>query len=267
MSTIDWANLQQQAAAASMALPAGDYNLTVVQCTATQSKGGKPMFKTKFQVEDGPSQGRSVTNNFNLTTDNPVALRIFFRQMNALGLDSNFFAQNPTVEQIAAMMVGRRARVTLGVRKWQGEDQNEISAIAPALGAGPSGIAPMAAAAAPGVPQVPVAPVVAPVPQVQVPVPQAVAPVPQPVAPVVPTPEPVAPVVAAPVVVAPVAPVAAAPQTTLPMKWIIGEDGQPVQVPDMDAYAAQQAAAATQVAAAPVAAVPQPTAAAPAVPY
>lgn len=253
MTTVDWASLMQQAQTAAAALPVGDYNMLVANCTATSSKNGKPMFKAKLQVEDGPHAGRSMTNNFNLTLDNPVALRIFFRQMNSFGLDSNFFAQNPTYEQIAAMLVGRRARISVTIEKWQGEDQNRISAIGPALGSVPTGVSPVGAVpgvpgVAPMAPQVPATPTVPTVPQAQVPVPTpaqapaAAIPAPQPVAPVA---QPVAEV-----------PQAAAPQAQqpVPLKWVIGADGQPVQVPDMEALAAMQAAATAQpvAAAAPV---------------
>jgi hypothetical protein len=245
----------QQAQAASMAMPIGEYDMLVVACTSVSSKTGKPMYKTKLQVESGPHQGRTITNNFTLSVENPVALRIFFRQMACFGLDANFFSQNPAPEQVATMLVGRRARITLGVRKWQGEDQNEISQMNPALGSGPTmpGMPAGVGVAPAGVPQMPVAPIPVPSPQADlaaaistapaVPTPAPPSPIPSIPTPVAPAAAPVAepavqwvidPATGQPVqvpVAAPAPAPVAAPVAPPVMQWIIGPDGQPVQVP------------------------------------
>lgn len=254
MSTIDWNNLMQVAQTASAALPVGGYDMVVVNCVATNAKtSGNPMFKTKLQVESGPHQGRTMTNNFNLTLDNPQALRIFFRQMSCFGLDANFFAQNPTPEQIAAMIVGRRARVDLTIEKWNGEDQNRINAISVPVGAVPQmgNAAPLPGVGAPAAaPITPPAPAFVPAPAAAVPAPA----VPAPAAPI-PTPQPA--VTPQPTVEPQPEPIAAAPTPTPAPDP--AQQFTPEQIAAAMAMLQQQQAAAAQQPPAP--------AAPPAVPY
>jgi hypothetical protein len=277
MTVVDWNSLMKQAQQ-SAALPGADYDMVVVSCDAVNASTGKLMYKTRMAVESGGYQGRHLTNNFVISPDSPTALRIFFRHMNAFGLDANFFASNPAPDTVASSMVGRRALVTLGLRKWRGEDQNEIVQVSPPRGA-PSGMpgtgvppvtvpqggitVPQAAVPQPVAPVQPVEQVVQPVQQViptpapqpepvvqQVPVPE-----PQPVAQQVPVPQPEP--VPQPQPQQPIA-----PTEGVPMKWIINAQGQPEQVPDTDATPQP----APQQPVPQAAEVPQPTAPPP-VPY
>jgi hypothetical protein len=138
MTVIDWNALQQQAAQAMAAIPAGDYDMVVSACQYVTSSTGKPMYKTTMRVETGPLAGKSFINNFVLSGDNPNALRMFFRQLATLGLDANFFANNPTPETVANALVNRRARVSLKTRTWNGEERNEMQGISPPLGTTPT---------------------------------------------------------------------------------------------------------------------------------
>jgi hypothetical protein len=138
MTVIDWNALQQQAAQATAAIPAGDYDMVVSACQYVTSSTGKPMYKTTMRVETGSFAGKSFINNFVLSGDNPNALRMFFRQLATLGLDANFFASNPTPETVANALVNRRARVSLKTRTWNGEERNEMQAINPPLGGTPT---------------------------------------------------------------------------------------------------------------------------------
>jgi len=148
MTVIDWGALMNEAATASAALPAGDYDMIIVDAQYKAASTGRPMYIVKFKVETGPHAGRGVKNNFVVTVDNATALRIFFRQMTALGLDANFFASNPAPELVAQSLINRRALVTLSVRKYRGEDTNDVDNVA----------APRAAAGAPLGGQAPAAP-------------------------------------------------------------------------------------------------------------
>jgi len=210
LTTIDFTKAIQDAKGASFeALPQGDYDVEVAKTDAVTSQNGKPMIKTTMRVVSGPYERRPIINQFVFSGDNPTAVAIFFRHMKAFGLDEAFFASLGSVgslEPVATALVGRRARLTIGHREWQGETRNEVKAVKPYTGApamapppGPGGpVAPTAGPAplpprpavagptapAPPPPAAPVAPAAPPVP----PTPQ-VQSVPQPPAPVA-SPEP-----------------------------------------------------------------------------
>lgn len=164
MTEIDWSALQKEASTAGV-LPAASYNLIVVDATATQASTGKPMIKVKFRVMDGPHKDKPVWNQFTLSAENAIALRIFFQHMAAFGLDANFFASNPSMDTVAKNLINRAVTAELGVRQWQGADRNEVKTVS-ALAAGgplPPGVVtgpPVASSAAPS----PVAPAAASTP-------------------------------------------------------------------------------------------------------
>lgn len=139
MTTIDFSKALADAKSASFeAMPNGDYNIEVVKAEAVTASTGRPMIKCKMKVIDGGFQNRPVMTQFVLVVDNPNALAMFFRNMKAFGLDENFFAQmgaGGQLDPVAGALVGRRAQVTLGTRKWQGEDRNEVTGIKPYTGA------------------------------------------------------------------------------------------------------------------------------------
>lgn len=195
-------------------LPSGDYDFEISQADVAQSQNGKTMYKVRARVESGPHENRLVFHNFVVSPENPNALAMFFRQMNVLGLNRDFFAQNPGDHHVAEALAGKRFRGQVTIKTWQGQDRNEIkqfyTATSGALGNGQhmNGYVPSPIAAAPA----PVAPAPAPAPAYSAPpqpapqpAPQAPAPAPapppmqQPVTPPVQTP-------AAPPVQAPTAP-------------------------------------------------------------
>ena len=133
-NTINWKDLHKDATT----VLTGDFPVVVVTAVATTSSGGKPMIKATLKIESGTFAGRTLFNNFNVTADNPSAMRIFFGQMSVLGLGTPFWNTNPTMEQVAAALVGRRAIVTVGVRQWQGTDREQVENWKPAVG-GPGG--------------------------------------------------------------------------------------------------------------------------------
>ena len=139
MTTIDFSKALADAKSASFeAMPIGDYNIEVVKADAVTASTGRPMIKCKMKVIDGGFMNRPVMTQFVLVVDNPNALAMFFRNMKAFGLDENFFAQmgaGGQLDPVAGALVGRRAQVTLGIRKWQGEDRNEVTGIKPYTGA------------------------------------------------------------------------------------------------------------------------------------
>jgi len=92
---------------------------------------GKDKIAVRFSVTSGPSEGKSVFNDFVISPDNGTALGFFFRHMKALGLGTDYFASNPDLTKVAADLVGRNCVVVVGIRQWNEEDRNEIKGIKP----------------------------------------------------------------------------------------------------------------------------------------
>jgi hypothetical protein len=128
MSTLNWGELIKEAGDVGSyePLPDGDYDLAVLEATAKTTQSGKTMFAIKAQVETGAHAKRLVWDNLVITTDNPSALGIFFRKMNALGMKKEYFDTNPTNAQIEQALVGRQFRGQIGSRTWNGNKKNEI---------------------------------------------------------------------------------------------------------------------------------------------
>jgi hypothetical protein len=124
-----WGDLLQDAGGAGDSfepLPSGDYDFEISQADATQTQNGKTMYKVRCKVESGPHKDRLVFHNFVVSPENPNALAMFFRQMNVLGLNRDFFAANPSDHHVAEALQGRRFRGQLTIKQWQGQDRNEI---------------------------------------------------------------------------------------------------------------------------------------------
>lgn len=213
MTTIDFNRAINDAKGASFeALPIGDYDVEVAKTEATTSSNGKPMVKVTFKVIAGPYEKRSILNQFVLSVENPMAMAIFFRHMKAFGLTEDWFAglgQVASLEPVATALLGRRARLSVGHRDWQGETRNEVKGVKPFTGAPPASLPPGPNAgfapggptppgqplAGPGAPLPPPPPVAGPTPPTAPPPPPVapqVQPMPQP-----PTSEPTSPPVAA----------------------------------------------------------------------
>ena len=173
------------------ALPQGEYDVEISQATAGKTGTQKSKISLRYRVLSGPHQGRNVFNDHVLSPSNPNAMVIFFRHMAAYGLGHDYFAANPSLERVAQDLNGKKIRVRLGVRLWDGAERNSVLAIMP-LGAGTSssGLPPMPSPVsqaperpAPPLPQAaPLPPPPAPpMPAATVPVP-AVNPLPEPAA-------------------------------------------------------------------------------------
>ena len=133
---LDWNALQKEASTAGL-LPDGQYAVVISDCTATKSANGKPMLKTKLRVTEGPQKDKPIWTQFTVSAESAMALRMFFLQMAAFGLDHNYFASNPDMDSVARALINRPAIVTLGHRTWQGQDRNQVENISPPLAGGP----------------------------------------------------------------------------------------------------------------------------------
>ena len=131
MPSKTWSELlndAEEAGGGFSVIPADSYDFVIVKSEARKSSNQKDMFNIQAKVINGPSQGKNVFNNFVISPESPVSLRIFFQQMKVLGLTGeNLFNSNPTPEQIASALYGKAFKGTVIIEKDnKGEDRNVI---------------------------------------------------------------------------------------------------------------------------------------------
>lgn len=218
MTAVNFAELLQQAGPVGEPVPDGSYDVACVQSEAKTASTGRPMIVARFKVLTGPHANRVIVNNFVLTVENPTALGFFFRHMAVFGMGNDYFAANPPLEQVAAQILNRQARVTLqtnngrqNANAWEAIPGGTLSAApAPAATPGPAAAYPAPAPA----------PAAAPAPAPAAPSPGYAAPAPGPVgAPGYPGVAPVAPVAPAAAAPVPAPAPAPAPQPAAPVSY------------------------------------------------
>lgn len=136
MASFSWGDLQQAADDAGFGvIPAGEYQAVVKTAEHKKTGTGKDKISVRFSVTSGPSEGKSIFNDFVISPDNGTALGFFFRHMKALGLGPDYFATNPDLGKVASDLVGRNCVVLVGIRQWNEEDRNEVKGIKPSTDA------------------------------------------------------------------------------------------------------------------------------------
>lgn len=173
MSTVNFSELLKQAGTAATSnnyepLPDGDYDLKVIEASATTTSTGKLMFKVTNEVQGGAYDKRRVWDQLVVSPDNPKAMNMFFMKAGAMGLNTEYWNANPSPAQVEQALMSRSYRATLGTRTYNGNQSNEIKKYYPAV----------AASAAPAATESAAAPAPAPAPAA------APAPTPAPAAPV-----------------------------------------------------------------------------------
>lgn len=151
------------------------YSFVIVDAAKVEEKDGNPRFKINPAVEVGERAKARVFHTF-YVSDKPAGMRYFFEQMDALGLDQSFFDRDPSNEEIAAALKGRRFTAEVYNDEWEGKVNQKLRKFTPPVGSAPMGGSAPAAQAGPG----PVAqtfgqaptPQAAPTPQFQQPVQQ-----------------------------------------------------------------------------------------------
>jgi hypothetical protein len=202
MSEYNWNELMQTAEAGIQAVPIGEYELQVGTAVVKSTSNGKDRIGCRYNVVAGPHIGRPVFHGFTISPESPQSMGFFFRQMKVHGLGPEFFAQNPSPQQVAENLVGKLVHVKIGIEQFAGEDRNSLDGFSPSQmpgGAGPAVAAP-APLAPPGFPPAP-APLA---PPIMAPPAMAAPPLAPPVMapPMAPAPPVAAPVAPAPVPVA-----------------------------------------------------------------
>lgn len=170
-------------------VPEGSYTMHIERCSVRNENALMPFFRVLGGVYDG----QAVMAGQHTLTE--AAGGIFIQNMLAFGIDASVFEQNPSLQDLANMLIGRVVEVELRLREWNGSERNEMPIgkarflrMFDAMNPGGVASAPPAQAAPLPPAAIPVAAPVAP-PVVQ-------APPPAPVAPVAPAPAPAAPVAA-----------------------------------------------------------------------
>ncbi|SRR5258707_3079373 len=137
MASLNWADLRQAASDAGFnftVLPKGVYGAEVVKAEAKRtSSGDKDKITVRFKVIDGEHTGATVFNDFTISPESPQGLGFFFKHMNALGLDGDYFDAQPTFDpaSIAADLEGRQCMIAVIVEPYQGEDKNKVKDVKP----------------------------------------------------------------------------------------------------------------------------------------
>lgn len=170
MAEFSWDDLKQAADDAGFSvIAAGVYNCTVKTAETKKTGTGKDKIAVRFTINDGPSAGKSVFNDFIISPENGTALGFFFRHMKALGLGSEYFATKPALSKVATDLVGKVCQVDVGIRVWNEEERNEVKGVKPLTGvpnAAPTGATPQPMAQPqPATPQPQPQPAPAPQPQ------------------------------------------------------------------------------------------------------
>lgn len=135
MSSTPFGDLLKQAAEAKyVVVPANDYMVVVKDASAVKSSTGKDMIKLSVKILAGPFKGSGILTQQTLSPDNPAALNIFFRFLEAFGIDEEFLNGlparedgGPNIPAVAAALKGRAAVAAVDISQWNDEDRNGVS--------------------------------------------------------------------------------------------------------------------------------------------
>lgn len=148
MSSESWAQRRKEASVGFEPLEPSTYTFYVKSATAGVSKKGKDMFTLKLVVVDGPKAGKTVTEWLHVSPESDGAMSILFQNFDAMGVDEEFLATDPTSEQIAKKMEGAYVVSAVSNREYNGAIQNDFAPFKPAIGVDKGGEGDAAAIAA-----------------------------------------------------------------------------------------------------------------------
>lgn len=90
----------------------GTYDFVIESAEHRKSSTDKDGYNISTVVESGPYKGRKVFDTFWISPESSVSMGIFFRQMNEIGLDQDFWRSEPDDDQICAALTGKRFKGT-----------------------------------------------------------------------------------------------------------------------------------------------------------
>ena len=123
-------------------IPEGEYDLKVADAEQRLTQSQKNMYVIKAEVLDGPYAGRIIWHNFVVSDDNKRAMFHFFKNMSALGIEKDFFRNNPTNDSIVNVLKGRQFKAEVGKKIYNDQVRNEIKTFYASANPGPVVTAP-----------------------------------------------------------------------------------------------------------------------------
>lgn len=124
------------------------YSFVIVDDAKVEEKDGNARFKINPAVESGERAKARVFHTF-YVSEKPAGMRYFFEQMDAVGLGNDFFDRDPSNEQIAKALKGRRFTAEVFNDEWEGKVNQKLRKFAPAVGSAPAAGGPGAGPAGP----------------------------------------------------------------------------------------------------------------------
>lgn len=109
-------------------LPPGTYPVRIVKAEKTLAKtSGNEMINMTMEVTEDPGKGKWIWDRVNFAVNSKKSMAITINQLGLLGISRNWLAANsPTVEQIAAKLVGREVVVKIGHREYEGTTYYDV---------------------------------------------------------------------------------------------------------------------------------------------
>ena len=115
-------------------MPRGLYNCIVCENEFTYSaSAGNPMWSLQLEVEDGDYAGRRLFTHMVFAGK---GMGITKRHLSRLAPELCDAPFDPTNEEIVQSILGRRICAKVTIRKWEGEDRNNVGDLLPAIEAG-----------------------------------------------------------------------------------------------------------------------------------
>jgi hypothetical protein len=133
MGQYDFNSLYGQADSSIFVYDAGEVDAVVESSTWGKTKAGdKGQWDVRFRVTTGPNAGRAqVRFPMTITADNPQALGIMFRHLEAMGIPEAWIKTNPPEEQIAQAMVGKPVLIRIVLDEYEGVQRNKVRDVRP----------------------------------------------------------------------------------------------------------------------------------------
>jgi hypothetical protein len=160
--SVAWGQLKTQADDAIKPLDPGRYRFLCSKAEHRMASTGSHMVVVHLVVQSGPKHGKDLMHNFVFTPDNSFALAMWFRNFDAFGLGSDFFATlsgdlQVDMPRVAAAMIGRQVDADVSQREFQRQMRNNFDAFYPIIGQTQAVPGPTAGTVniMPGVPSVP----------------------------------------------------------------------------------------------------------------
>jgi len=112
---------QYEKEAEVLVLDPGKHKLKVTSCTPK----GKGLFPT-YTPAEGPDAGKRVLCGVMSPGDSQKGKIAFMLMLSKFGLTKEFFAQKPTMKDVANALVGRVIEGELIIEAWNGENRNKL---------------------------------------------------------------------------------------------------------------------------------------------